>query len=382
MAKRVLGTNKGGLTMEENYLYQKISESIRQQMLDGRLKPGDRLPSLREMTAQWDCTLGTVQRAYQELARQGLIVSHVGQGTHVIKSLQPGGETILQRLNLMHRCEAFLLEIITSGYTPQDAAAAFQQALERWQVIRLQPMPSQNSILRFAGSHDPALAWLSTHFPEIVPSFSLQLGFTGSLGGLIALAEGKADLAGCHLWDEESDSYNVPFVRRLLPGKRVALLTLAHRNLGLILPQNNTAAITGLKDLTQPGLRFINRQAGSGTRVWLDAALRKLSINTSQIQGYATEKMTHTEVASAIVQGQADTGFGLEAIASEFGLDFIFLVKERYDLVIPEPNLELSSIASLASWLSQKEARAAISSFVGYSTEETGLLRWIGGLWG
>ena len=134
-------------------------------------------------------------------------------------------------------------------------------------------LPPQ-TLLRFVGSHDPAVAFITAHFNNVIPNYTPHLTFAGSLGGLIALTEGQADLAGAHLWDEESDTYNIPFIRRLLPGRQVAVLTLAHRNLGLIVLPPNPTGITGLADLTRPGIRFINRQAGAGTRRGRPAAVR------------------------------------------------------------------------------------------------------------
>ena len=364
--------------MEETHLYRKISEEIRQRILQGQLSPGDRLPSVRQMAEQWGCTVGTVQRAYQELALLGLLVSRAGQGTRVVSSTRQVGDSALRWAGLVHRSEAFLLEVLTAGYSSQEIDAAMRQAMERWQVIVQQPVPVQAHTLRFAGSHDPVLAWLGVHFPEIVPAFTLQLGFTGSLGGLIALAEGKTDLAGCHLWDAESDSYNAPFVGRLLPGKQIALVTLAHRRLGLMAPAGNPGGLRSLEDLARPGLRFVNRQAGSGTRVWLDAALRRLGIDTSRILGYTDERMTHSEVAAAVAAGHADAGFGLQAVALTYELDFTFLVQERYDLVFPAESLQQASVARLVSWLAGEEAKEVISGFGGYETGETGMLHWIG----
>ena len=364
--------------MSETHLYLKIAEDVRREILSGHLKPGDRLPSVRELTVRWGCTIGTVQRAYQELARQGLVISRAGQGTHVVSSTQPSGEEALRWANLVHRSEAYLLEVLTAGYTQKEIEASMRQAMERWQVILQQPVLRDSQTLRFAGSHDPVLAWLATHFPEIVPQFNLQLGFTGSLGGLIALAEGKADLAGCHLWDEESDSYNLPFVRRILPGKRTALVTLAHRRLGLMVAEGNPAGIKGLEDLPRPGLRFVNRQSGSGTRVWLDVALRRAGILSERIQGYNDERMTHTEVASAVANRQAEVGFGLQAAAQDYRLDFIFLVRERYDLVIPAANMRLPSVSRLVDWLAGAEAKNVLSGFGGYETGETGRIQWVG----
>jgi molybdate-binding protein/DNA-binding transcriptional regulator YhcF (GntR family) len=364
--------------MEETHIYRKIAEQIRQEILMGKLNPGDRLPSVRQMAARWGCTVGTVQRAYQELSLLGLVVSHAGQGTRVVSSARQVGDSALRWASLVHRSEAFLLEVLTAGYSPQEIDASMRQAMERWQVIVQQSTPVQPQVLRFAGSHDPVLAWLGAHFPEIVPAFSLQLGITGSLGGLIALAEGKADLAGCHLWDAESGCYNAPFVRRLLPGRQIALVTLAHRCLGLMAPPGNPLGLRGLEDLARPGLRFVNRQPGSGTRVWLDDNLHRLGIDTALIQGYGDERMTHSEVAAAVAAGLADVGFGLQAAALPYGLDFINLVQERYDLVIPSESLEQASVARLVEWLAGDEAKNIISGFGGYDAAETGMLRWVG----
>jgi molybdate-binding protein/DNA-binding transcriptional regulator YhcF (GntR family) len=363
--------------MEEAFLYRQIAETVRRQILQGALKPGDRLPSVREMVAQWNCTIGTVQRAYQELVRQGLVTSRVGQGTRVVEKLPTVSETPLRKAALIHRAEAFLLEVLTAGYTPSDVEEAVRQALDRWRVVEQEASLPAAQTLRFIGSHDLLVAWLASHFSEIIPGYALQLSFTGSLGGLIALAEGKADLAGSHLWDEESDTYNTPFVSRLLPGKRVALVTLAHRRLGLILSGGNPYGVQTLADLTKTSLRFVNRQSGSGTRVWLDAGLRRLHIDPQQVQGYATEMPTHLEVARAVAEDQADVGLGLEAGARAYSLDFIPLTNERYDLVIPEANMELPPVKALISWLAAGTARDVFEALAGYDCSSTGQVEWV-----
>jgi molybdate-binding protein/DNA-binding transcriptional regulator YhcF (GntR family) len=363
--------------MEEAFLYHQIADAIRKQILLGELKPRDRLPSVREMAVQWSCTPGTIQRAYQELARQGLVTSRAGQGTRVVEKPLRQDEIPLRRAALIHRAETFLLEVLTAGYTPGEVEESVRQALDRWRVVEQESVTPAAQTLRFTGSHDLAVAWLGTHFQDIVPGHSLLLSFTGSLGGLIALAEGKADLAGCHLWDEETDTYNAPFVRRLLPGKRVALLTLAHRRIGLVVPAGNPTNVHGLPDVARTELHFVNRQSGSGTRVWLDAHLRKLGISPKQIQGYIDEKMTHSDISRTIAEGQADIGLGLEASAQTFGLGFIPLAQERYDLVIPAPNMETLAIQALVAWLSSRQARDAIAILAGYDTNKTGSVVWV-----
>jgi molybdate-binding protein/DNA-binding transcriptional regulator YhcF (GntR family) len=365
--------------MEELHLYQQIIAAVRQDILVGRLNSGDRLPSVREMAERWDCTLGTAQRAYSELAHQGLVVSRVGQGTHVVEKpplRDVHDDTPLRRAALVQRAGAFLLETLTAGYTPEEVEAALRLALDQYRTIVQNPEAPTQGALRFAGSHDMALVWLAAHFREIVPHFTLQLGFNGSLGGLIALQQGRADLAGCHLWDEETDTYNLPFVRRLLPGRRVALVTLAQRRLGLIVPRGNPAGIIHLVDLLRPEVRFANRQAGSGTRVWLDAAFHKIEISPTAIHGYEDEYLTHTDVARRVAEDKANAALGLETAALAYGLDFVFLVLERYDLAIPVETMEMTSVQRLVEWLLTGEARQAIDELGGYNTAETGRLEW------
>jgi putative molybdopterin biosynthesis protein len=363
--------------MTKPSLYQQIAETIRQRILLQQLQPGDRLPSVRDMATEWNCTIGTVQRAYEALARQDLVVSRRGQGTHVAISIPIEQAEPLRRVTLVHRAEAFLLEVLTAGYTPAEVEQAVRLALDRWRTLRIETTHWPDQSLRFAGSHDPAVAFITAHFGEVAPNYIAHLTFSGSLGGLIALAKDQADLAGIHLWDEESDSYNIPFIRRLLPGRRVAVLTLAHRHLGLIVLPANPAGINALTDLGRPGVRFVNRQPGAGTRVWLDVQLRRAQLNPAQISGYEQEVQTHSEVAQAIAEEQADVGLGLEAAALAYGLGFIPLARERYDLVIPAEVWPREPIQALALWLATDAAKTKIMGLGGYDISETGNVAWL-----
>jgi molybdate-binding protein/DNA-binding transcriptional regulator YhcF (GntR family) len=363
--------------MDQTHLYQQIVEAIRDDILSGNLKPGSTLPAMRKMTERWNCTTGTIMRAYQELARQGLVTSHVGKGTKVVDRLPEQHQTPLRKASLFNRMEAFLLEVMTAGYTPDEVEQSLRTALDRWRTFSAEPAPAPPNILRFIGSHDPSLAVIAAQYHEANPGFSIQLSFTGSLGGLIALAEKSADLAGCHLWDETTDTYNEPFVRKLLPGQKVALLTLAHRHVGLILAHGNPYGINHLSDLTRADVRFVNRQQGSGTRVWLDAQLHRAGIDPSDINGYQDEKMTHYEVARAISSRLADVGLGVETAASSFGLSFKLLTTERYDLVIPADKWQLNSVQALKHLLETDQAKSAIANLGGYDTSQIGRVVWI-----
>jgi molybdate-binding protein/DNA-binding transcriptional regulator YhcF (GntR family) len=363
--------------MDKTPLYQQIAESIRQEILYGNLQPGNQLTPVREMSARWHCTPGTVQRAYKELARQGLVQSRPGQGTRVVGAISAQEKTPIRRASLVHKTEAFLLEVLTAGYAVGEVEQAIQLALDRWRALAQVPKSLPDETLHFVGSHDPALSLIAARVADLAPGFTLQLAFAGSLGGLIALAEGRADVAGSHLWDESTNTYNTPFVQRVLPGRRMALLTLAQRRLGLITPPGNPAGITRLGDLTRPGLRFVNRQWGAGTRVWLDAHLRQRGIAPEQIRGYDDEVLTHSEVARAVADDRANVGLGVEAVALAYGLDFVLLTSERYDLVIPAEVWESPPARALAQWLSTDEARSAITGLGGYETSETGRVEWV-----
>jgi molybdate-binding protein/DNA-binding transcriptional regulator YhcF (GntR family) len=365
--------------MDKTPLYQQIAEAVRQDILYGSLPHGAQLPSVREMAQRWRCTVGTVQRAYAELGREGLVMSRSGQGTRVVKA--PAARAIsqapLRRAALVNQAERFLLEMLAAGHATDEVEQAMRAAVDRWRVVEQAPPESALGELRFVGSHDPAIALIAERFDAIAPGSSLRVSYAGSLGGLMALARGEADLAGCHLWDAECDCYNTPFVQHLLPGRRVALLTLAERRLGLIVPAGNPAHVRDLVDVVQGALRFVNRQSGAGTRVWLDAQLRRQGVDSARVQGYQHEVATHSAVAEEIVAGRADVGLGVEAAALAYGLGFVALTTERYDLAILAESWRLELVQRLAAWLVTESARAAIAALGGYETTETGIVRWV-----
>jgi molybdate-binding protein/DNA-binding transcriptional regulator YhcF (GntR family) len=363
--------------MEQQPLFQVIAEAIRREILQGTLKHGDELPPVREMSEKWRCAPGTVQHAYHNLAKLGLVVSRVGQGTRVADAPPTGSTPPLRRATLIHQAESFLIGALSAGHTLNDIELAVRLAMDRWRSLAEENPPPPGPGLRFTGSHDPAITLIAAQLGDFAPGYHLDVTFSGSLGGLIALARHETDLAGCHLWDEETDTYNAPFVRRLLPGRRTALLMVAHRHLGLIVPAGNPSNIRRLDDLARAGLRFINRQEGAGTRVWLDTHLRARRIDAEQIEGYSDCVPTHSEVASAIAQGQADVGLGLETAALAYGLDFVPLTVERYDLAIPSDVWEMPPVQALRRWLESDLAQDAIRSLGGYDTRSTGAVEWV-----
>lgn len=363
--------------MAETYLYRQIAAQIRNQIMNGQLHPGDRLSAIRVLAKEWDCTPATVQKAYRELAKSGLVVSSAGHGTHVVQEGQGELKHPLRKAALVNRTEAFLLEVLTEGYSLPDVEKAVRLAMDRWRVLAKEPHLHEPDTIVFVGSHDPALTWIASQFSQIAPGYRLSVTFAGSRGGMIALANGSAILAGSHLWDEETRTYNIPYIKKILPGQHTAVVTLAERYLGLIVKSGNPAGIHGLDDLCRSELVFINRKQGSGTRTWLDAQLRLKGIQAQLIQGFDSEADTHHDVARQVAEGKADVGLGIETAAISFDLDFIQLTQERYDLVIPTASWDLEPVQRLVRWLQREEVKQEILALGGYDVTLTGTVNWV-----
>ncbi|MGQ9554573.1 MAG: substrate-binding domain-containing protein [Anaerolineae bacterium] len=250
----------------------------------------------------------------------------------------------------------------------------YYQATARAFVINtliIPALPEEGAIVAL-GSHDLALELLARRLGESGKAPSLWTLPLGSLDGLIALRQGVAHCAGCHLLDTESDEYNVPYVTRLFPGQAMVLVTLAYRQQGLILAPGNPRRLCALEDIAHEGMTFVNRNRGSGTRIWLDRRLRQLGMQANQVRGYEHEVSTHTEVAAAIARGQADAGLGIQAAALAAGLDFLPLFQERYDLVIPMSFYEAPFLRPLLDELHSGIFRNQAQALGGYDISHCG----------
>jgi putative molybdopterin biosynthesis protein len=207
------------------------------------------------------------------------------------------------------------------------------------------------------------------------PLVTLASSNVGSLGGLVALRDGLCHIAGSHLLDPESGEYTLPYVDRVFGAASpdVAVVRLVERSQGLMVAAGNPLGIEGLADLARAGVRYVNRQRGAGTRVLLDVMLGQLSIAPSLIDGYAREEPTHLAVAAAIASGRADTAMGIMAAARAFGLDFVPLTTEPYDLVVAPGAMESPQLAPLWSLLQSDRFKASVEELGGYSAKDMGL---------
>ncbi len=222
------------------------------------------------------------------------------------------------------------------------------------------------------GSHDLALAAVVERMAQCKPPLHLLGLSTGSTEGLAALGRGEGHMAGSHLLDPESQEYNVSYIQRWLPDLPLILVNLTFREVGLLLRQGNPKGIQTINDLAREDVSFINRQPGSGTRVLLDFLLAQHNIPATALNGYEREAPTHTMVAEAIRQGSADVGLGIRAAAQAFGLDFVPITEERYDLAIPKAYLDLPKILTFQKALQEPRLHTAVAQLGGYSTRNTG----------
>lgn len=221
---------------------------------------------------------------------------------------------------------------------------------------------------------DVLLDILSRHIEFHCPGIRTFRSYVGSYNGLLALYLGKVQAATSHLWDGDSNKYNIPFVRRLLPGIPTVIIHLACRMQGFYVLQGNPKKIQGFEDLKRPDITMVNREKGCGTRILLDEHLRLLNITGNNIKGYnTTEYFSHLAVASAIARGEADLALGNEKTSLQVkGIDFIPLQKERYELVIKKENMYDSPFKSIIEIIRSKEFKTELSGIGGYDLTETG----------
>lgn len=225
------------------------------------------------------------------------------------------------------------------------------------------------------GSHDITVDLLADEIRSRGKDIRVSSGNVGSLGGLMALRKGNCHLCGTHLLDTRTGDYNVSYIQKYLPGLPVALFHMVDREQGLMIPKGNPKGIRGLEDLVREDVTFVNRQAGSGTRVLLDYRLGLIGVDPARIAGYDHEEYTHMAVAVDVLSGAADCGMGILAAAKALDLDFIPVVKEQYELVIPSASLEEENLRLLLETIRSSRFRERVHALGGYDPSRSGELR-------
>ena len=241
---------------------------------------------------------------------------------------------------------------------------------DQLRVSLYQPLSTIRHTVMVMGSHDPMLDLLATHLRLRDADTRMVSVNVGSIGGLIALRRGEAHVAGCHLFEPESATYNQAYLRRYAGDEPITLVTFAQREQGLMLPAGNPLDITSIADLRR--MRYINRQRGAGTRVLFDYLLAQENLSPEDIAGYEHEEYTHLAVAAAVADGIGDCGMGLRSAAEAMGLDFIGLTWERFDLAIPQRQMDHAAVQALLETLNDAEFKRELGAQSGYRSDETG----------
>lgn len=221
--------------------------------------------------------------------------------------------------------------------------------------------------------HDIGLDILAKHMEKHIPGIRPLRSFVGSLDSLISMYKSEADIVSTHLWDGDTGEYNLPYIRKILVGSSYLVVHLLSRQAGLYVKQGNPLGLQGWSDLKRPGLRFVNREKGSGARVLLDEQLRLHGIKPGQLHGYDNVQTNHLGVASKVASGEADVGVGIEKAASLVGqIEFIPLIRESYDLVMLKTPENLPWIHSLLQIVRSDAFRQELQVISGYDLSRTG----------
>jgi putative molybdopterin biosynthesis protein len=223
-----------------------------------------------------------------------------------------------------------------------------------------------------SGSNDPILDMLQTYMKKSYPEFYIFSSNTGSTDGLKALNMGYTDIAWSHLFDPKTGEYNVPFLPNYLPNVKPVVVNLFRRDLGFLVAPKNPFHIRGFEDLTQKGIRLINRQRGSGTRVLLDYHLKKLQIAPSKINGYEREVYTHFEVGLSILSKEADVGIATIAVSKLLGLPFIPITQESFDMILDQTTFFEKGIQAFIEILNSQEFRNRVERLGSYDFKNSG----------
>ncbi|MGB9586100.1 MAG: substrate-binding domain-containing protein [Anaerolineales bacterium] len=297
----------------------------------------------------------------------------------ILRQLMAKPATLTQLANWLHHSpawirhhllaleEAGLVELVeirkrgrvTEKYYRANAAAYL---IQQWVLPK-----SDKPVLIFCGSHDLALERLAK---MVSKHLQLVILAVGSLNGLINLRQGVCQMAGAHIFDSYSREYNIPTLNHLFPDRSLRVITLAQRVQGLIVATGNPKGVCGIEDLIRPDIRIVNRNEGSGTRLWFDAELKRLGIAAPNISGYDRQLYTHIQIARSIQDGVADAALGLQAAADQYGLGFIPLFEERYDLVFPNESQNI--LYPILDFLASSQFRRQSHTLSGYNLAHSG----------
>ena len=267
---------------------------------------------------------------------------------------------------------------VVSSFMKADGILEVPQGLEGYEAgtevnIRLLcPVEKLHNTVVVIGSHDPLLDELGDMLHVADHDVYMSSSHVGSMGGIMAVRRGEAHAAGCHLLDTATGEYNLAFIRKYFPKGGVKLIRCVGRQQGMMVAKGNPLNIQSFSDIAKEGVRYVNRQKGSGTRILTDYLCRQENLDTAAIYGYDREELTHTSVAAQIVSGSADAGMGIYSAAKLYDLDFIPVCIEEYDLIIPDHAWDTPQVQQMISVLKSDAFKEKILALGGYTVENPG----------
>ena len=231
---------------------------------------------------------------------------------------------------------------------------------------------SGNGKITITGSHDPAIDLLVSEVNRLYSDVTMLMGSVGSTKGIELLREGATDMAGIHILDPETNNYNLPWIEKHTPGLKPIVVHFALRSQGLIVAKGNPMGLSGIKDLKKKGMKFINRQKGSGTRLLFEHLTSRAGLDTADIDLSEGDVATHTEIAQAVRTGRAHTGIGVKSAAVAAGLDFIPLTEESFDIAVSRRNFYSEPTQKCLEVVRSSAFKKEVSDMGGYNMADSG----------
>ena len=267
---------------------------------------------------------------------------------------------------------------VVSSFMKADGILEVPQGTEGYEAgeevqVRLLCAPEKlENTLVVIGSHDPLLDEVADMMHRADPEVYMSSTHVGSMGGIMAIRRGEAHAGGCHLLDTETGVYNLSFLKKYFPNGGIRLVRCVGRQQGLMLAKGNPLAIQEFADIAKEGVRYVNRQKGSGTRVLMDYLCQQHHVDPEKIYGYEREELTHTSVAAQIANGSADAGMGIYSAAQLYDLDFLPICIEEYDLIIPDHAWASPVVQQLIATLKSPAFKEKMLAMGGYTVDAPG----------
>ena len=328
---------------------------------------------LKPLLDDWNGTVSAAPRLQQAVLSKAVVSGLKYQEFVRVRMGKVGGRLVASPLNRGSG--------VVSSFTKADGILEIPQGVEGYeagssvQVQLLRPAEELDRTLVAIGSHDPLLDEVSDLLHLADPSLFMSSTHVGSMGGIMAVRRGETHIAGVHLLDELDGSYNTSYIKKHFPHGGVRLVECVGRSQGLMLQAGNPKQIRQIRDLAAQGIRYVNRQKGSGTRILIDYLCRQEGLDTSAIYGYDREEFTHTSVAAQIASDTADAGMGIYSAAKLYDLDFLPICMEQYDLLIPDEAWETPMVQRLLEVLQSDAFRSRLTALGGYEVDRPGRVR-------